>query len=157
MASVAASRDSVASVPVRTNVLPLSGPGVPAAVSGASIFRPACRKLVDERPVLRLVEIVVHRGRHHGADVRHGLQLLLRRGEQGVHRSERAGERLRAALADVTDAQAEDQPPELARLAALDLVDEIRGRLLPHPLDLLEPLLRQPVDVGVARNRGRRQ
>ena len=82
----------------------------------------------------------MHGGCHDGADICHRLKLLFRRAQQRVHRAKRAGQRLRAPLADVTDAQAIDQPPEIARLASLDLRDEIGGRLLPQPLDFFETL-----------------
>ena len=101
-------------------------------------LQPRGGELSDERLVLRLVEIFPNGGGDDGADVGHGLKLLFRRGQQRVHRAERAGQRLRAALADMADAEAVNQPPEIARLAALDLCDEIGGRLLAHALDVFE-------------------
>ena len=86
-------------------------------------LQPGGGELFDERLVLRLVEIFANGGGDDGTDVGHGLQLLFRRGHQRVHRAERAGKRLRAALADMADAEAENQPPEIACLAALDLRD----------------------------------
>ena len=70
-----------------------------------------------------------------------------------VHRSERVGQCLGAALADVPDPQAVDQTPQLAILAALDLADEIRRRLLAHPFERRQLIGSETVDVRIARHK----
>ena len=50
-------------------------------------------------------------------------------------RPECPGQRARAALADVPDADPVQLTPQLGLLALVDFGDEVRGRLLAHPIE----------------------
>ena len=123
----------------------------------------------DELTVARLVQPAPRRGGQHRTDLVRGLERLERRRLEGVHRSERARQHLRAALADVADPEPVDESPEVVRLAARDLLDDLRGVLVAEPpLDRLALALgragqrrqligRQVIDVGVVANEAARR
>ena len=112
--SLAASRVSVGSVPVRTKVRPSRV--VPRTLlfrehGQAEFFEP-----VDQRQVALVLEEVVDGRRDLGADVVDGGQRGDVGGDDVVDVAEVLGQRLRGALADVADAEAEQDAVERRRL-----------------------------------------
>src|SRR5438034_1634154 len=83
----------------------------------------------DELAVARLIGKQANRRGDHGADVGHRLQLLDRRVEHGLHRSQVPRERRARLFADVADAERVDQTGQVVPLAPLDLFDDVAADL----------------------------
>ena len=122
MRSLASSRVRVGSVPVSTNVNPLSAPFFstclgPLNCKPAARSAPPTRDCASQRKTARMVSATF------GPDLLHFLQRLGRRFGNLVQVAEMSGQKLRRSLADERNAQA---------------VQHARQRLLPRGVDVLE-------------------
>jgi hypothetical protein len=97
---------------------------------------------------VRLGEEGVHAGGDDRTDVRDLEELRLARMAQPLEAAEVPRQVLRRRLADMADAEAVEEPSQRRGAAAGDPGDEVGRALLAHPLEALQLLLRQGVDVG---------
>ena len=88
-----------------------------------------------------------HRFGDGASDARHVVDLLGRGLHERRHRPEPAGEQLGHRLADVADAETEEQRRERPRLRRLDGGDELLRRLLGEPVQLHQLLGGELVQV----------
>ncbi len=147
--SLASSRVSVGSVPVRTNVLPANAFGAASAspsLSGQS--EAGGEQAVDHLLVVRLGEEAVDALGDDRSDVGNGEQLRDVGAAQPLEAAEVAREVLRGRLADVADPEAVEEARERRRAARGDVGDEVACALVGHALERLELLLGERVEIG---------
>ena len=96
---------------------------------------------------MRLVEEGADALRHHRADVRHLEQLVLRRGHHRVQRAEVTGQRLGRGLADMADAEAEQEAWQRGPLGRFQGLKDVLAGLLGHALQAGQRAQTQPVQV----------
>ena len=82
------------------------------------------------------------------ADVPHAPDLIQRRGQQRVHRTEARRQRPRARRADVQDAQTKEQLPQRLVLARRNAFDQVGGALRAHPFQGFQPGSFQKINIG---------
>ena len=85
---------------------------------------------------------------HDGADVGDGLELLGGGVEDGIEGAKGAGEAAGGAFADVGDAEAVEESPEVAAPAVVNGVDEVGGGFFTHAFEGLELGGGEGVEVG---------
>ena len=127
-------------------------------------------EFLEEAPIRRVGEPLEDSAGGLRPDLRDRRQGVLVRREERVHREEAPGEDLGRLLADLAEAEAEEEAREARVLRSVDLGNHVRGRLLPPALErgelrgrevvegrdvpqearlaeLLDPLLAEPLDV----------
>src|SRR5262245_14859673 len=86
-------------------------------------------EVAHQLAVVRLLRKGTHRCRHHRTDLRHRLQRLYRRVEHRIHRPQVSRDRGGGLFADVPDPKRVNQPREVVRLAALNLLEHVPADL----------------------------
>ncbi len=145
--SVAATLDSVGSVPVMTTVAPARERPTAFAFGSVSVS-PALRRRSMSLRVLGSEKYSATDFAMIPPIPRTRLHLVLGGLHERVQRPEVAREQLRRSLADVADAKAEEEPRERLLLRRLDRRDELLGALLREPLERDELLDGERVEVG---------
>ena len=84
------------------------------------------------------------------ADLFHVFEFLTGGGAQAIHAAKAVGQQLGGALADIANAQGEDDPGQRSVLGCFDGGDDVGGRFLAHAFQAGDLLLRQRVNVGQA-------
>src|SRR5229473_169063 len=98
--------------------------------------------------VPRIVEPVTDALRHRQTDLVNLVQLFDRRFGQALQRSEMPRQDAGRAFANVSNAEAVNQMPEVARLTRLDLPEHVRCGFLRHPFQRRQVIQFQAVKIG---------
>src|SRR5258707_4137112 len=115
---------------------------------GVGPMYPGGAQLGNHLAVVRLAKELEDALREHTAHIVHFEQRRLVGVDQRVECTEMAGEVPSRGLADVADAQRENEPRQRCAAAALDRCDDVGGGLVGHALELGERSDPEAVEIG---------